>query len=93
MRNELTGRIALVTGASRGIGRAVAVALSEAGTNVGVNYLSHEAEAMEVCSQLEAVERRAVTVKADVSRPSQVSEMVETVQTQLGEISILVSQT
>jgi 3-oxoacyl-[acyl-carrier protein] reductase len=91
MSNELVGKVALVTGASRGIGRAIAVALGKAGADVAVNFLSREAEAKEVCSQIEAAGRRAVTVQADVSNAGEVSRMVEAIQKQLGEISILVN--
>src|SRR5512142_574748 len=91
MKNELKGTVALVTGASRGIGRAIAVALGKAGADVAVNFLSREAEARSVCSQIETSGRRALPVKADVSIASGVSRMVETVQQRLGEVSVLVN--
>lgn len=91
MRDELTGKIALVTGASRGIGRAIAVALGKAGADVAVNFLTHEAEAKEVCSKIEAAGRRALAVKADVSILSEVSRVIEVARAQLGEISVLVN--
>ncbi len=91
MRNELKGKVALVTGASRGIGRAIAIALAEAGADVVVNFAQHEGEAQEVCSQIEIAGCRWVAVKADVSIPSEVSRMVETVQRHLGDISVLVN--
>lgn len=91
MRDELTGKIALVTGASRGIGRAIAVALGKAGADVAVNFLTHEAEAKEVCSKIEAAGRRALAVKADVSILSEVSRVIEVARAQLGEIFVLVN--
>ncbi len=91
MSNELSGKVALVTGASRGIGRAIAVALGEAGADLAVNFLGHETEANVVCSQIKGGGRRAMTVKADVSISGQVRQMVAQVQEQLGEISILVN--
>jgi 3-oxoacyl-[acyl-carrier protein] reductase len=89
--DELTGRVALVTGASRGIGSAVAVALARAGADIGVNFLAHEKEARAVCSEIEAAGRRALAVRADVSVGGDVSRMVEDVQSSLGEVSILVN--
>ncbi|MRR14949.1 MAG: SDR family oxidoreductase [Deltaproteobacteria bacterium] len=88
---ELKGRIALVTGGGRGIGRAIAVELAKAGADVAVNYLSHQKEAEEVCGIVTAQGCRAVAVQADVSMASSVSRMVSTVAERLGNISILVN--
>lgn len=89
--NELQGKIALVTGGSRGIGRAIAVALAEAGADVAVNYLTQEQAAKEVCSQIEQRGRRGITARADVSTVAEVTRLVETVEKQLGAVSILVN--
>jgi 3-oxoacyl-[acyl-carrier protein] reductase len=91
MKNELTGRIALVTGGSRDIGRAAAVALAKAGADVAVNFNRREAEAQAVCGEIGAVGRRALAVKADVSIGSEVVRLVEAVQKGLGSIDILVN--
>ncbi len=88
---ELEGRVALVTGASRGIGRAVAIALAQAGVDVAVNFVSREAEANKVCSEIKASSRRTLAVKADVSVSSDVSSMVGQIEKELGPISILVN--
>lgn len=88
---EIKGRIALVTGGSRGIGRAIAVGLAKAGADVAVNYLSHEKEAQEVCEIVNAHGCRAVAVQADVSVAAAVSLMVSTIEERLGTISILVN--
>lgn len=88
---ELKGRIALVTGGGRGIGRAIAVALARAGVDVAVNYLSHQKEAEEVCEMISALGCRAVAVGADVSAAASVSRMVSTIGERLGTISILVN--
>ena len=65
--SNLTNRIALVTGGSRGIGRAVALALATAGADIAVNYHSREAEAESVVTAIRAIGRRALAVGADVS--------------------------
>ncbi len=91
MSNELEGKLVLVTGASRGIGRAIAVALAEAGANVAVNYVSREPEARKACAEIEALGRKAVAIKADVSVSSEVSDMVARIEAELGPISILVN--
>jgi 3-oxoacyl-[acyl-carrier protein] reductase len=93
MEPDLTGKIALVSGANRGIGRAIAVALGNAGADVAVNFRSDEDEtaAKAVCSQIDGSGRRSLAVKADVSVGSEVSRMIDAVEQQLGHISILVN--
>jgi 3-oxoacyl-[acyl-carrier protein] reductase len=89
--NELTGRIALVTGASRGIGRAIAVALARTGADVAVNYHGNESAARDVCAQIHGVGQRALPVKGDVARASDVARMVEMIRRELGPITVLVN--
>jgi NAD(P)-dependent dehydrogenase (short-subunit alcohol dehydrogenase family) len=91
MKTELTGKIALVTGSSRGIGRATAVALAKAGADVAVNDVRQEAEARAVCVEVEALGRRALAVKADVSKAAEVARLLETVEKGLGSIDILMN--
>jgi 3-oxoacyl-[acyl-carrier protein] reductase len=91
MKNELTGKVALVTGGSRGIGRATAVALAKAGADVAVNDNRREAEAQVVCEEVEAFGHRALVVKADVSKAAEVAHLVEAVEKGLGRIDILVN--
>jgi 3-oxoacyl-[acyl-carrier protein] reductase len=89
--SSLEHRAALVTGASRGIGKAIALALANAGANVAVNYNTQHEAAEAVCLQIRAKGRKALPVQADVSKSSDVDHMVKTVEEQLGPITILVN--
>jgi 3-oxoacyl-[acyl-carrier protein] reductase len=93
MLDDLTGKVALVTGGNRGIGRAIAVALGEAGANVAINYRTHQAEADEVCREIEGrwPGRRAVTVQANLARADEVMRLVDSVGATLGPVAILVN--
>lgn len=91
MSSELEGKIALVTGASRGIGAGIATALAQAGADVAVNFVSREAEAGKVCSEIKGLGRRSLAIKADVSVSSEVSNMVARIEAEFGSISILVN--
>jgi 3-oxoacyl-[acyl-carrier protein] reductase len=89
--SEASGKIALVTGASRGIGRAIAISLARAGADVAVNFKNREKEAKETCSEIEGFNRRAIPVGGDVSVAAEVSQIVRTVEKHLGEVAILVN--
>jgi len=88
---RLEGQVALVTGGSRSIGRAIALAFAREGAAVAVNYVSHAEEARSATREIEALGRRAIAVKADTSQRVQVHAMVEEVTTRLGPIDVLVN--
>jgi 3-oxoacyl-[acyl-carrier protein] reductase len=87
----LQGRLALVTGSSRGIGRATALRLARLGADVAVNYRSDEAGAADTQSAIRALGRRAETFAADVSAEADVARLFSDVEAQLGSVAILVN--
>jgi 3-oxoacyl-[acyl-carrier protein] reductase len=87
----LDGRVALVTGGSRGIGRAIALGLAEIGADVAVNYRTRGEEAATIVRQVEALGRRAIAVGADVSREPDVERLFAEVTAALGPVDVLVS--
>ena len=90
-RTDLGDRCALVTGAARGIGKAIALALAEAGANVAVNYRQREEEANAVVEAIRKLGRKAIAVQADVSDGTAVKGMVSTVEREFGPIDILIN--
>jgi 3-oxoacyl-[acyl-carrier protein] reductase len=88
---NLEGKAALVTGASRGIGREIALELARQGANVAVNYSGSEAKANEVVDEIKALGREAFAVKCDVSNADAVAEMVKGTIDNFGKLDILVN--
>jgi len=88
---KLDGKVALVTGSSRGIGRAIALELAHRGCDVAVNYRAREDLAAEVVREMESVGRRAVAIKADVGDPGQCADLVRGAVEALGGIDIVVN--
>ncbi len=91
MQIDLTSRVALVTGASRGIGRAIAEALGRAGAAVCVNYRSHFAAAKETLATIEQAGGQGFVYPADVANPVEVHGMVDAVVARYGQLDILVN--
>jgi 3-oxoacyl-[acyl-carrier protein] reductase len=88
---DLGGHVAVVTGGSRGIGAAIAVALAEAGAAVAVNYRERADEANAVVAKITGMGSRAIAVAADVSQAASVASMVDRAASELGPIDILVN--
>jgi 3-oxoacyl-[acyl-carrier protein] reductase len=91
MTQPLRGRVALVTGGSRGIGAAVSLALGEAGAAVAINYRSRSADAEAVACKISQGSGRAVTLQADVADSSAVAALVQSVSEQIGPVDILIN--
>ncbi|MFC9775032.1 3-oxoacyl-[acyl-carrier-protein] reductase [Paenibacillus chitinolyticus] len=87
----LSGKAALVTGASRGIGRAIALELAASGADVAVNYAGSEQAAEEVVKEIEAMGRRAVKLRGDVSNSQEAEDLVKQTIEALGSLDILVN--
>ena len=87
----LKGKVALVTGGSRGIGAAVGLSLADAGADIAINFRTRSAEADEVCAAIRKSGRRAVAIQADVSKSDEVNAMVARIARELGPADILVN--
>lgn len=87
---SMEGTVALVTGASTGIGRAIAIGFAEAGADVAVNYRTHQEEAEAVVAEIRSLGRRAVAARADVTDEDAVKSMVRMVGAELGPVGALV---
>lgn len=88
---DFTDKVAVVTGGSRGIGRAIALRLAAGGARVVVNYRGNEAAANEVVAQIKAQGGEAIAVQADVSRVEEAEALIETARKAFGRVDILVN--
>src|SRR5262245_42032897 len=88
---DLRGKVALVTGASSGIGRAVALALARSGAAVVVNYFNNGRGAAEVVNEVQAMRRNALLAKADVTQRGQVNRMIEEALQNFGRLDVLIN--
>lgn len=88
---DLQGKVALVTGSSRGIGRAIAVKLAENGVDLVVNYIRHRRDAEDTAKLIEAKGAKCLVVKANVANDDDVSSMIAMIKKEFGRVDILVS--
>jgi len=88
---SLKDKVALVTGGSRGIGRAISLALAQEGATVVVNYVTHCKAAKKVVEEIIRKGGKAIDIKADVSKKKEVENMIKTIINKLGQINILIN--
>jgi enoyl-[acyl-carrier protein] reductase III len=88
---QLLGKVALVTGATRGIGRAIAWKLAQSGADVAVNYYNSHEQAEALCGEIRGLGRRAIALKASVGIPDSVDELFEGLRQEFDRIDIVVS--
>lgn len=88
---DLQEKVALITGGSRGIGRAIAIRLAEQGANVVVNYVRHKRDAGDTAQEVEKLGRKCLLVKANVANSDDVVKMFESIANEFGHLDILVS--
>jgi enoyl-[acyl-carrier protein] reductase III len=91
MHNELSGKIALVTGGSRGIGRATVLRLARSGADIALNFVSNESAAREVAQEVQSLGREILLIKADVSEEEDIESMMDAVANRWGRLNIVVS--
>lgn len=87
----LKGKCAIVTGASRGIGKAIALKLASLGVNVVVNYRSNEKEALEVENEIKSMKVKTLCIKADISKLEEVEKLIAVTKEKFGSIDIMVN--
>jgi 3-oxoacyl-[acyl-carrier protein] reductase len=91
MTTEFQGKVAIVTGSSRGIGRAIAERLAAAGGAVAINYVEHRERAAEAVNAIEAAGGKAVAIQADVSKPAEIRRLFDEAERALGRPNIVVA--
>ena len=91
MMIDFTGRRTLITGGSRGIGRAAAILFGQAGSDIAINYVSNTSAAEEVRAEVEKLGRKCLLLKADISKEEEANEMVNALVKELGGVDVLVN--
>ncbi|WP_336773485.1 SDR family NAD(P)-dependent oxidoreductase [Paenibacillus sp. MMO-58] len=91
MRIDLSGKVALITGATGELGRVIARSLAECGADIALHYHSNEAKAAELKSTIEALGRRTVAIKADVTKQDSIAALKQSVESSLGHVDIVVA--
>ena len=91
MKKELTGKVALVTGSSRGIGRAIALNLAEKGADICVHYRESLDRANQVCQEIENIGQRGIVVQSDITSPIKIQENIEFIESTIGRLDILIN--
>jgi len=93
MEKNLKGKVSLVTGSSKGLGRAIVIELAQLGSNVVINYNKNEKSAQEVCDICKGYDVKALLCKADVSKFHEVEELIAKINNEFGSLDILVNNT
>lgn len=88
---DLNGKVALITGGSRGIGKAIAIKLASYKANIVINYTSNKEHALKVKEEIESYGVKSIVIKCDVSKSDEVNNMIEAVVKEFGQIDILVN--
>jgi enoyl-[acyl-carrier protein] reductase III len=91
MNYPLKNKVSLVTGSSRGIGKAIALKLAELGSDVIINYVKNENKAIEVTKHIESLGVKSIAIKADIGEPDQIKEMFNQIKKEFGRLDILIN--